>query len=110
MLNPWQAILIIAVVAVCTFLTRYFPFALFGGSKEVPHSVKYLGSILPPSVIAILVVYCIKTINLTIYPCGLPELISVLFVAGIHIWKRNNLMSIGLGTVLYMILVQFVFV
>jgi branched-subunit amino acid transport protein AzlD len=56
MLNPWQAVLVIAVVAVCTFLTRFFPFALFGGSKEVPHSVKYLGSILPPSVIAILVV------------------------------------------------------
>ncbi|MBU4539631.1 MAG: AzlD domain-containing protein [Acetobacterium sp.] len=101
---------VILVVAAATFLTRFLPFALFGGGKEVPALVKSLGDLLPPAVIAILVVYCLKGVSLMVAPHGFPEFISVGIVALLHIWKRNNLLSIGGGTLLYMVLVQMVFV
>lgn len=104
-----QSIIIIAVVAVCTYFTRGISFVLFGGKRDVPDSIKYLGKVLPPAIIAILVVYCLKSITLTTFPFGLPEIIAVICVAVLHVLKRNNLLSIGLGTVIYMLLVQFVF-
>lgn len=103
------AVVVILLVAVCTFLTRFLPFALFGGGKEVPKTVKILGELLPPAVIAILVIYCIKGVNFMVAPNGLPEMIAMGIVGILHIWKRNNLLSIGGGTVIYMILVQVVF-
>lgn len=105
-----HSVMIIAVVAVCTYFTRAAAFALFGGKREVPSSVKYLGKVLPPAIIAILVIYCLKGINPTVFPYGLAEIIAVICVAVLHIWKRNNLLSIGLGTVIYMVLIQVVFV
>lgn len=102
-------LLIVFVVAGCTFLTRFLPFALFGGGKEVPAIVKTLGDLLPPAVIAILVVYCLKSVSFMVVPHGLPEFIAVGFVALLHIWKRNNLLSIGGGTLVYMLLIQMVF-
>lgn len=104
-----EAILIIAVTALCTQLTRAIPFLLFGGKKEVPGFVTYLGGILPPAIMVILVLYCVRNTVWTAFPFGLPELLGILAVALLHIWKRNNLLSIGGGPVLYMILVQFVF-
>lgn len=101
---------IIGVVAVCTIFTRALPFLIFGGKKEVPQIVQYLGKVLPPAIMTILVVYCLRGISILEGSHGLPELISVAVVAGLHIWKKNILLSIGLGTVCYMILVQFVFV
>ena len=101
---------VILVVAACTFLTRFLPFALFGGGKEVPALVKTLGDLLPPAVIAILVVYCLKGVSFMVPPHGFPEFISVGIVALLHIWKRNNLLSIGGGTLLYMVLIQMVFI
>lgn len=101
--------LIVLLVAACTFITRFLPFALFGGGKEVPAIVKTLGELLPPAVIAILVVYCLKSVNVTLAPHGLPEFLAVSLVAVLHIWKRNNLLSIGGGTAIYMFLVQVVF-
>lgn len=71
--------------------------------------VQYLGKVLPPAVIGMLVVYCFKSMRLTAFPFGLPELIAGAVVVLLHIWKRNNLLSIGVGTVLYMVLVQTVF-
>ena len=103
-------LLVILVVAACTFLTRFLPFALFGGGKEVPALVKNLGDLLPPAVIAILVVYCLKGVSFMVPPHGFPEFISVGIVALLHIWKRNNLLSIGGGTLLYMVLIQMVFI
>ena len=101
--------LVILVVAVCTFLTRFLPFALFGGGKEVPAIVKTLGELLPPAVIAILVVYCLRGVHFAIPPNGLPEFIAIGIVAFLHIWKRNNLLSIGVGTISYMFLIQSIF-
>ena len=100
----------IAVAAVCTFATRVAPFLLFNGKRPIPPIVRYLGTVLPPAVIALLVVYCLKNVTWLGYPHGIPEMISIVVVAVLHLWKRNNLLSIGVGTALYMILVQSVFI
>ena len=71
--------------------------------------IQYLGKVLTPAVIGMLVVYCLKSTSVVTAPYGIPELISVVITAGLHVWKRNNLLSIGVGTVLYMVLIQFVF-
>lgn len=99
----------ILVCALCTQITRWLPFLLFGGKKELPGLIRYLGSILPSAIMAVLVVYCLKGVTPFSYPYGLPELISTAAVVVIHRFKRNTLLSIGLGTVLYMILIQKVF-
>lgn len=98
----------IAVAAVCTFLTRLFPFALFG-RRQVPKLVVYLGNVLPPAIIATLIIYCLKSVNLLQFPGGIPELICIAVVVLLHLWKRNTLLSVGVGTVLYMVLIQTVF-
>ena len=100
---------IIAVAAAVTLLIRAIPFVVFGGKREVPATVTYLGKVLPPAIMVILVIYCIKGINLFAGNHGIPELLSIAVVAGLHIWKKNTLLSIAVGTVLYMILVQVVF-
>ena len=72
--------------------------------------MKYLGKVLPFAIIAMLMVYCLKGTSLLEWPYGLPELIAVAAVVVLHLWKKNTLLSIGVGTVLYMLLVQFVFI
>lgn len=101
--------LIILAVAFTTFATRVIPFLIFPKGKEIPKTVQYLGKVLTPAVIGMLVVYCLKNTTILSSPHGIPELVSVLVVAVLHIWKRNNLLSIGVGTVLYMFLIQVVF-
>ena len=98
---------VIAVAAAATFATRLLPHLLFGEKRPVPAVIEYLGKMLPPAIIAVLVVYCLKDVSFTTGWHGLPELISVAAVAALHVWKKNTLLSIGGGTVLYMILVQF---
>ena len=102
-------IAIIAVVAAVTFLTRLGPFVVFGMSKRPSSWVRYLGAVLPPAVMAILVIYCFKSIELGRPESFVPGLIAAAVTAALHIWKGNNLLSIGVGTVLYMVLVQMVF-
>ena len=102
-----RALLVIAFVALVTFL---LPFVLFPEGKETPPYVKYLGKVLPFAIIAMLMVYCLKGTSLLEWPYGLPELIAVAAVVVLHLWKKNTLLSIGVGTVLYMLLVQFVFI
>ena len=104
-----QSLLIIAVVSVTTFATRVIPFLFFPKGKDIPRPVQYLGKVLTPAVIGMLVVYCLKSTSILSKPYGIPEAVSVLVVAVLHIWKRNNLLSIGVGTVLYMFLIQSVF-
>ncbi len=100
---------IIVAVALTTFATRATPFLIFPDGKEIPPIVKYLGGVLTPAVIGMLVVYCLKGSSVLQAPYALPEIISVMTVVGLHVWKRNNLLSIGVGTVLYMFLIQVVF-
>ena len=104
-----HAIALIAVMSLVTAALRFLPFLLFGGNKKVPAFVSYLGHVLPYAIMGMLVVYCLKDVSLTEAPHGLPELLAVLTVVGLHIWKRSALLSIGAGTVLYMLLVQLVF-
>ena len=99
----------IAVMALITALLRFLPFLIFKGKASTPPLVEKLGRLLPSAVIAMLVVYCMKDVTLTAAPYGIPEAIGCLIVAVLHIWKRNSLLSIGVGTVCYMLLVQFVF-
>lgn len=109
-MNPAYAIPAIAVMAAVTFLTRALPFVLFGRRGEPPRMVLYLGRVLPPAVIAMLIVYCLRSTSFA-QPSGwAPALIAGTFVAAVHVWKHNNMLSIVGGTVLYMILVQAVFV
>lgn len=104
------SLLIIIVVALTTFATRAVPFLIFPKGKEIPKIVQYLGKVLTPAVIGMLVVYCLKNTPIVNEPHGIPELIAVVTVAGLHVWRRNTLLSIGVGTVLYMFLIQAVFV
>lgn len=108
-LSAGISLLIILVTGLTTFATRVIPFLVFPKGKEIPKTVQYLGKVLTPAVIGMLVVYCLKDTKILSHPFGIPELISVAVVAVLHIWKRNNLLSIGVGTVLYMVLIQVVF-
>lgn len=104
-----RSLVIILLIALTTLATRAIPFIMFPEGKKIPKAVEYLGKVLPPAVIGMLVVYCFKSVNVLSAPFGLPELIAGLAVVLLHLWKRNNLLSIGVGTVLYMVLVQTVF-
>jgi len=109
-MNLTQQLLTIAVVSVGTILTRFLPFLIFPAGKPVPKYVKYLGKVLPGAVFGMLVIYCLKGVSVLSAPYGIPEAIAVLVVIGLHLWKRQTLLSIAGGTAVYMILVQFVFV
>lgn len=108
-IDATTSLLIILVVAAVTFATRLVPFLIFPPGRETPKVVQYLGAVLTPAVIGMLVVYCLKNIAIMHAPYGIPELIAVLVTVILHVWKRNNLLSIGMGTVLYMLLIQLVF-
>lgn len=104
-----QAILMIFIMAGITFIIRGLPFLLFSGKSKTPSYISYLGKVLPYAIIGMLVVYCLKNVSLTASPFGLPELITSAAIVLVHCWKRNTLLSIGGGTVLYMFLVQVIF-
>ena len=108
-LSAKMSFLIILLVAVTTFATRVIPFLIFPKGKEIPKTIQYLGKVLTPAIIGMLVVYCLKNTTILSAPHGIPELIAAVVVAVLHVWKRNNLLSIGVGTVLYMVLIQTVF-
>ena len=108
-MNKTYAALLIAVIALVTAALRFLPFLIFGENKATPPLVSYLGKVLPFSIMGMLVVYCLKDVNLFCGSFGIPEIISCAVVALLHIFKRNTLLSIGAGTVCYMLLVQLVF-
>ena len=109
-LSTAQALLIIALLAVGTCLTRFLPFLLFPDAKAAPAYILYLGQVLPAAAIGLLVVYCVKGVSLSAVPHGLPEALAIAAVAALHVWKNNTLLSIGGGTALYMLLIRLVFV
>lgn len=104
-----HSVWIIVVATLVTMATRFLPFLIFGNGRKTPEIVTYLGKVLPCAIMGMLVVYCFKDVSFLAYPYGLPELIGCAVVAALHIWKRNSLLSIGVGTVFYMVLVQLVF-
>ena len=97
------------VIVLVTMLTRFLPFWIVGENRKTPPVIAYLGRVLPYAVMAMLVVYCLKRLDFSTPGKYLPELLCTILVAGLHAWKRNTLLSIGVGTVAYMLLVQLVF-
>lgn len=104
-----QQLILIGVMMLATQLTRALPFVAFPADKPTPKYITYLGKVLPAAVFGMLVVYCLKNVNILGGSHGLPELIAIAVVAALHLWKRQMLLSIAAGTVTYMLLVQFVF-
>lgn len=109
MMTTSQQIITVAAVVLATMLTRFLPFLLFPAGKPTPKYIQYLGRVLPGAVFGLLIVYCLKDVSVFLGSHGIPELISIGVVAGLHLWKRQTLLSIAGGTVCYMLLVQFVF-
>lgn len=101
-----QQIIIIAVVVGATLLSRFLPFIIFPAGRPIPNYVRYLGRYLPPAVFAMLVVYCLRNVDVMSGNHGWPEFLGVAVTAGLHLWRRQMLLSIAGGTVFYMIVVQ----
>lgn len=104
-----QQFITIAMVVIGTMLTRFLPFLLFPAGKPTPKYIQYLGSVLPAAVFGLLVVYCLKNVNIFADSHGVPELLAIALVVVLHLWKRQMLLSIAGGTVCYMLLLQVVF-
>lgn len=102
-----KSAIIVGVMAAVSALLRFLPFLVF--RKRTPPYVAYLGRVLPPAIIGMLVVYCLKDVTLTAAPYGLPELIACLTVAAVQLWRRSSLWSILAGTAVYLVLVNVVF-
>ena len=104
-----QQIITIAMVVLGTAITRFLPFIVFPADKPVPQYVQYLGKVLPSAVFGLLVIYCLRNVSIFTGSHGIPELISIVLVIALHLWKRQMLLSIAGGTICYMLLVQLVF-
>ena len=108
-MTTWQGIVTVLMAVLGTIITRFLPFMLFPESKKPPRIVDYLGNVLPYAMTGLLVVYSLKNVN----PCagshGIPEAIAIAAIVVLHVWKRNMLLSIAGGTVVYMALLQLVF-
>ena len=102
-LHTWSLVLVIVIV---TALTRFLPFILWRGERKTPRLIEKLGKSLPYAIMGMLVVYCLKNVRFDNPDKFLPELIACVIVAVTYVLKRNTLISIILGTVCYMFLVQ----
>ena len=104
-----EQIITIALCVLGTMLTRFLPFIIFSSNRPTPKFISYLGKALPAAIFAVLVVYCLKNVNVLSYSFGIPELVAIAVTAGLHFWRRQMLFSIAGGTVCYMLLIQLVF-
>lgn len=106
---PFHEIGIVAAAAAVTMALRFLPFLVFRGDRPMPEGLQYLAGVLPCAMIGMLVIYCLRNTDVFAASHGLPEIVSCLLVAVLHLWKRNTLISIAAGTAFYMFLVQAVF-
>ncbi|MBQ2301849.1 MAG: branched-chain amino acid transporter permease [Oscillospiraceae bacterium] len=104
-----EEIITIGMCVLATLLTRFLPFLVFSEKKKTPKFIEYLGKALPAAIFALLVVYCLKNVDITAGSHGIPEFISVAVVTVLHLWKRKILLSMAGGTLCYMLLVQLIF-
>lgn len=105
-MNKLHSVFIILAAAAVTFLLRAFPFLLFGGSRKMPEKVERIASLLPPAIISVLIIYCLKS---ELFSFGYPLLADALGIASVlavHLWKRNTLLSIAVGTAVYMLCIR----
>lgn len=108
-MNNMHSVLIVVVIAIVTMVLRFLPMWVFGNGQQTPRLIQYLGKVLPYAIMGMLVVFCLKNVSFADSPFGLPEFIASALVVGLHVWKRNTVISIVGGTVVYMVLVQLVF-
>ncbi len=108
-LTAVETLITILAIALGTMITRFTPFILFPESKEPSKTIVYLGKVLPPAMMGLLVVYCLKGFSIESATHGIPEALAIGFIIVLHKWKNNVLLSIGGGTLLYMVLLQIVF-
>ena len=106
--NP-RALLLVSIIALVTALLRFLPFIIFKDSTKTPKIITKLGNTLPYAVMAMLVVYCLKNVKFSSVDLFVPQMISIVVVSILYIWRRNTLLSIIAGTVCYMLLIQLVF-
>ena len=104
-----HAILIIVVMGGATLATRILPVLIFGRGERVPDFILYLGKVIPYTAMGLLIVYCLRDVSVIHGSHGLPELIALAAVTGSYLWKRNTILSVIIGTVIYMFLLQMVF-
>ena len=108
MINLHLLLMALIMIGV-TMGLRFLPFLIFGGPRQIPPYIDYLGKVLPYAIMGMLIVYCLRTTPVTTWPHGIPELIGIGLVTVLQVWKKNTLLSILTGTVCYMLLVQLVF-
>ncbi len=108
-LTPFQAFITILSVAAGVMVTRFLPFLLLSGKRKMPKRIENLKELIPPAMMGLLVVYCLKDVNFTAPPFGIAEIVSVAVVAALHMWKGNSLLSIFGGVGVYMIFMQVIF-
>lgn len=104
-----QEMITVAMCVAGTMLTRFLPFLVFNSKRPTPRYIQYLGKVLPGAIFAMLVIYCLRNVSILQGSHGLPELIAIAVTVGLHLWKKQMLLSIAGGTVCYMLLVQLVF-
>ena len=104
-----QQIITIALCVAGTMLTRFLPFLVFSPKKPTPRFVQYLGKALPCAIFGMLIIYCLKNVDMLSGSHGMPELIAIAVTVGLHLWRRQMLLSIAGGTLCYMLFVQLVF-
>lgn len=109
MLNNGEAVMTALMIAASTVITRFIPFILFSRKKDSAY-ISYLGEVLPYASIGLLVIYCLKSVDLTAEPYAIPELIAIISIIALHCWRENTLLSIGTGTAIYMFIVQYIMV
>ncbi len=108
MMPVWQRFVVIAMCTLGTQITRVLPFLVFSSDKPTPRYIQYLGKALPAAVFGMLVVYCLKGIDVMSGTHGVPELIAIGVTVALHLWRRNMMLSIAGGTVCYMAIIQLV--
>ena len=109
MANPKHALLIIIVMGIATMATRLLPVLIFGNGKKVPEYILYLGKVVPYTAMGLLIVYCLKDVSVFEAPHAIPEAIALAIVSVSYLWKRNSILSVVIGTLAYMVMVQLIF-
>lgn len=102
-----QQVLTIAVMAAAVMLTRFIPFLVFPSRERTPRFVLFLGKYLGAAVFGMLVVYCLKDVSFLSGNHGWPEMAGILATVGVHLWRRDMMLSMAAGTVTYMLIIQY---
>lgn len=109
MTDARHAMIVIAAMGLAVLATRIAPVLIFGRGEKVPEFILYLGRVVPYTAMGLLIVYCLRDMPVLDSPHGIPEMISLAVVTGTYLWKRNTILSVVIGTALYMFLVQSIF-